>query len=184
MVKNVLVMTDHFMRYALAVVTKDQMPKMVAKVFYKHFIAIFGVPAKLLSDRGAIFTFALVEELCSAFGIQKCRTTAYHTQCNGQVEHFHQTLFCMIGKLSRDKKAQWEQHLPELLQAYNSTRSVVTGYSPHYLMFGRHPRLPVDYYFLMVSAYECSRRVSACHRGLKMLQRSLHRGSPPEKLRG
>ena len=147
MVKNVLVMTNHFTRYALVVVTKDQMAKTVAKVFYEHFIAIFGAPAKLLSDRGADFTSALVEELCSAFGIQKCRTTAYHAQCNGQVEHFHQTLFRMIGKLSHDKKAQWEQHLLELLQAYNITWSVVTGYLLHYLMFGKHPRLPVDYYF-------------------------------------
>ena len=161
MVKNVLVMTDHFMRYALAVVTKDQMAKTVAKVFYEHFIAVFGVPAKLLSDRGANFTSALVEELCSAFGIQKCRTTAYHAQCNGQVERFHQTLFCMIGKLLRDKKAQWEQHLLELLQAYNSTQSAVTIYSPHYLMFGRHPHLPVDYYFLMVSAYKHSHHMPA-----------------------
>ena len=160
-VKNVLVMTDHFTRYALAVVTKDQMAKTVAKVFYECFIAVFGVPAKLLSDRRANFMSALVEELCSAFGIQKCRTTAYHTQCNRQVEHFHQTLFHMIGKLSRDKKAQSEQHLPELLQAYNSTWSAVTGYSLHYLIFGRHLRLPVDYYFLMVSAYEHSRHVPA-----------------------
>ena len=102
---------------------------------------------------------ALVEELCSTFGIQKCRTMAYHAQCNGQVEHFHQTLFRMIGKLSHDKKAQWEQHLPEPLQAYNSTQSAVTSYLLHYLMFGRCPRLPVDYYFLMVSAYEHSRCV-------------------------
>ena len=86
---------------------------------------------------------------------------AYHAQCNGQVEHFHQTLFRMIGKLSHDKKAQWEQNLPEFLQAYNSTRSAVTGYSLHYLMFGRHPCLPVDYYFPMVSAYECSCHVPA-----------------------
>ena len=64
----------------------------------------------------------------------------------------------MIGKLSRDKKAQWEQHLPELLQAYNSTQSAVTGYLPHYLMFGRHPHLPIDYYFPMLSAYKRS-----CH---------------------
>ena len=155
-VKNVLVMTNHFMRYALEVVMKDQMAKMVVKVFYECFIAVFRVPAKLLSNREANIMSTLVEELCSAFGIQKCRTTAYHAQCNGKVEHFHQMLFCMIGKLSHNKKAQWEQHLPELLQAYNSTRSVVTGYSPHYLMFGRHPCLPVDYYFLMVSAYECS----------------------------
>ena len=67
----------------------------------------------------------------------------------------------MIGKLARDKKAQWEQHLPELLQAYNSTWSAVTGYSPHYLMFGRCPCLPVDYYFLMVSTFEGSHHVPA-----------------------
>ena len=114
-VKNVLVMTDHFTRYALVVVMKDQTAKTVEKVFYEHFIAVFGAPAKLLSNRGVNFMSALVEELCSAFSIQKCRTAAYHTQCNGQVECFHQMLFCMIGKLSCDKKAQWKQHLPELL---------------------------------------------------------------------
>ena len=45
-VKNVLVMTDHFTRYALAVVTKHQTAKMVAKVFYEHFIVIFGASAE------------------------------------------------------------------------------------------------------------------------------------------
>ena len=161
MVKNVFVMMDHFTRYALAVVTKDQTAKTVTKVFYERFIAVFGVPVKLLSDRGVNFTSALVEELCAGFSIQKCRTTAYHAQCNRQVERFHQTLFHMIGKLACDKKAQWEQHLPELLQAYNSTQSVVTGYLPHYLMFGRCPRLPVDYYFPTVSAFERSCHVPA-----------------------
>ena len=156
LVKNILVITDHFMRYTLVVVTKDQTAKTVMKVFYEHFIAVFGASVKLLSDRGVNFTSTLVEELCAVFGIQKCQTTAYHTQCNGQVEHFHQMLFCMTGKLAHNKKAQWEQHLPEFLQAYNSTRSVVTGFSPHYLMFRRCPRLPVDYYFLMVSAFKHS----------------------------
>ena len=161
MVKNVLVMTNHFTRYALVVVTKDQMANTVVKVFYECFIAVFGVTTKLLSNRGANFTSALVEDLCSAFGFQKCRTTAYHAQCNGQVECFHQMLFHMIGKLSCNKKAQWEQHLPELLQACNSTQLVVTGYLLHYLMFGRCPHLPVDYYFPMVSAYEHSCHVPA-----------------------
>ena len=96
-VKNVLVITDHFMRYAMAFITKDQTAKMVARVLYKQFITIFGVLAKLLSDRGANFTSRLVEEFCSAFGIQKCRTTSYHAQCNRQVERFHQMLFCMLG---------------------------------------------------------------------------------------
>ena len=127
-IKSVLVLTDHFTRYALAFVTKDQKAKTVAWILYEQFISVIGMPAKLLSDWGANFTSALVEELCSAFGIQKCRTTAYHTQCNGQIKRFHQTLFRMIRKLAADKKVQWEQHLPELLQAYNSTQSAVMGY--------------------------------------------------------
>ena len=80
----------------------DQMAKTIAKVFCERFITVFGMPAKLLSDQGANFTSVLVEELCATFGIQKCWTTAYHPQCNGQVECFHQTLFRMICKLASD----------------------------------------------------------------------------------
>ena len=44
-VKNVLVITNHFTKYILAVVTKDQTAKTVTKVFYEHFIAVFGAYA-------------------------------------------------------------------------------------------------------------------------------------------
>ena len=59
----------------------------------------------------------------------------------------NQTLIHLIGKLDEDKKACWSKHLPELLMAYNSTCLAVTGYSPHFLLFGRRPRIPVDYLF-------------------------------------
>ena len=71
-VKNVLVITDHFMRYTMADVTKDQMAKTVAKVLYERFIVVFGMQAKLLSVCEVNFASALVEELCAVFGIQKC----------------------------------------------------------------------------------------------------------------
>ena len=63
----------------------------------------------------------------------------------------NQTLIRMIGKLQEDKKARWSQHLPELLLAYNATHSAVTGYSPHFLLFGRRPRIPVDYQFSTIT---------------------------------
>ena len=47
-VKNVLVMMDHFTRYVLVVVTKDQTATTIMKVFYEHLIAVFGAPTKLL----------------------------------------------------------------------------------------------------------------------------------------
>ena len=59
----------------------------------------------------------------------------------------NQTIIHMIGKLEEDKKACWSEHLPELMLAYNATHSAVTGYSPYYLLFGRRPRIPVDYLF-------------------------------------
>ena len=49
-IKNILVTMDHFMRYALAVVTKDQMAKTVAKVLNERFIVVFSMLTKLLSN--------------------------------------------------------------------------------------------------------------------------------------
>ena len=71
-IKNVLVISDHFMLYTLAFMTKDKMVKTVTKVLYERFILVFGMPTKLLSDHGVNFTLVLVEELCAIFGIQKC----------------------------------------------------------------------------------------------------------------
>ena len=59
----------------------------------------------------------------------------------------NQTLIRMIGKLDQDQKACWSKFLPELLLSYNATHSAVTGYSPHFLLFGRRPWIPVDYQF-------------------------------------
>ena len=53
----------------------------------------------------------------------------------------------MLGKLGNDEKAKWPEHLNEMCQAYNCTRSAITGYSPHFLMFGRRPRIPIDFFF-------------------------------------
>ena len=146
-VRNVLVMQDHFSKHVVAYVVKDQKARTAAKTLRSGYFGLFGVPAYLLSDKGKSFTATVVEDLCKLYGVKKLRTSSYHAQTNGQVEHMNQTLICLIGKLDEDKKACWSRHLPELLMAYNSTRSAVTGYSPHFLLFGRRPRIPVNYLF-------------------------------------
>ena len=53
----------------------------------------------------------------------------------------------MIGKLDPEKCQKWLAHLGSVLIAYNATLSLVTGYSPYYLMFGQRPWLPIDLLF-------------------------------------
>ena len=64
----------------------------------------------------------------------------------------------MIGKLGEDKKADWPSHLAEIAHAYNATQSAVTGYSPHYLMFGQQPRLPVNFVFPTIGSNKAPMR--------------------------
>ena len=53
----------------------------------------------------------------------------------------------MLGTLSDEEKSDWKSHLGCMTHAYNCTKHVSTTYSPYYLMFGRHPRLPIDVEF-------------------------------------
>ena len=70
----------------------------------------------------------------------------------------------MIGKLGEDKKANWPSHLAEIVHAYNATCSAVTGYNPHYLMFGQRPTLLVNFYSPTAGNTEAPmRKASAKH---------------------
>ena len=144
---NVLVLQDHFSKYIVVYVVKDQTAHTAAETLRNGYFGLFGAPAYLVSDQGKAFTGHIITHLYYLYGVQKLRTLPYHAQTNGQVKRMNQMIICMIGKLEEDKKACWSEHLPELLLAYNATCSTVTGYSPYYLLFGRRPRIPVDYLF-------------------------------------
>ena len=146
-ISNVMVMQGHFSKYVVAYVVKDQTARTAAETLRSGYFGLFSAPAYLVSDHGKAFMGHLITNLCELYGVQKLRTSPYHAQTDGQVERMNQTIIRMIGKLEQDKKARWSEHLPEMLSAYNDTHSVVTGYSPYFLLFGRKARMPVDYLF-------------------------------------
>ena len=142
--ENILVITDHFTRFAQALPSKNQTAKTTARLLFDNFICHYGFPARLHSDQGRNFESQVIKELCSIANIEKSRTTPYHPMGNGMPERFNQTLLNMLGTLEDNQKSDWKSYVPSLVHAYNSTRHESTGYSSHYLMFGRHPRLAVD----------------------------------------
>ena len=102
----------------------------MARVLYNNYFSVFGFPQHLMSDQGTEFCGKVITAMCSLLGIEKIRTTPYHPQTNGSAERVHQTLQCMIGKLDLEKRKKWPAHIGSIIIAYNSTRSLVTGYSP------------------------------------------------------
>ena len=143
-IENVLVITDHFTRYALAYPSKTQTAQATARILWDNFICHYGFPEKFISDQGRNFESDLIKELCKIAGVH---TTPYHPQGNGQCERFNSTLCNMLGTLSEEEKSDWKSHLGCMTHAYNCTKHASTTYSPYYLMFGRHPRLPIDVEF-------------------------------------
>ncbi len=144
--KDILVITDHFTRYAVAIPTRDQKASTVAKCLWEQFLSHYGFPERLHSDQGRDFESRTIKELCALAGIRKVRTSPYHPRGN-PVERFNRTLLSMLGTLQEKEKTKWRDHVKPLTHAYNCTRNNATGFSPYELMFGRQPRLPIDIAF-------------------------------------
>ena len=95
-IENVLVITDHFTRYAIAYPSKTQTAQATARILWDNFICDYGFPEKFISDQGRNFESDLIRELCKIAGVQKVHTTPYHPQGNGQCERFNSTLCNML----------------------------------------------------------------------------------------
>ena len=139
-IENVLVIADHFTRYALAYPSKTQTAQVTARILWDNFICHYGFLEKFISDLGRNFESDLIKELCKIAGIKKLHTTPYHPQGNGQCERFNSTLCNMLGTLSDEEKSDWKSYLGCMTHAS-------TTYSPYYLMFGRYPRIPIEVEF-------------------------------------
>ena len=144
---NVLIVTDHFTRYAQAYPSKTQTALATAKLLWNNFIVHYGFPTKIISDQGCNFESELIANLCQVAGVQKLRTSPYHPQTNGQCEWFNSTLLNMLGTLTPEQKKDWKTYVPAMVHAYNCTKNTAIGNSPYYLLFGREPRLPIDVEF-------------------------------------
>ena len=143
---HVLVVTDVFTKYAFAFPTKNEKALTVAKILVEKVFSVFGLPQKLLSDRGRNFESRVIEQLCKLLQIKKVFTCPYNPKSDSVCERFNRTLIGMLGTLKEEKRNEWHKYVPHLVGVYNSTQHSSTGFSPFELMFGRKSRLPVDQY--------------------------------------
>jgi hypothetical protein len=98
----------------------------------------------VLTDRGKSFLAGAVQEFIDRQQIKHLPSAPYHPQTNGMVERMHSMLGHAITTLTESRPDRWDEFLNQSLLALRVRTHAVTKYSPFYLLYGVHPRLPGD----------------------------------------
>ncbi|KAF4529191.1 hypothetical protein B566_EDAN017623 [Ephemera danica] len=142
--KMVIVASDYATRFVEAKAVKDGSATTVADFLFECIICRHGAFKELLSDNALVFRGEVMRELVMLVGGEQHFTTAYHPQCNGLVERFNSTLGNMLSYYTDSRQLHWDEALPSILFAYNTSIQASTQYSPFELVYGRMPILPID----------------------------------------
>ena len=137
--RYLLTCVDRFTRWPEAIPIVDIRAETVADAFFSGWIARYGTPANITTDRGAQFESKLWDDLCNQFGIIRNRSTSYHPQSNGMVERFHRQLKAAI------MPNPWTITLPAVLLGVRSAVKERLGRSAAEMIYGTTLRLPGEF---------------------------------------
>ena len=141
--KYILTIEDSFTRYAMAVPIPNKESATITKHLMDRYVAIFGTPAAIHSDRGTEFTAEVFRDLMDKLQVKKTITPAYNPQSNGNLERFHRTLNSILRVFCDREDTEWSQYLAAATLAYNTKEYSATGITPFSGMFGRQCKLPI-----------------------------------------
>ena len=140
--RYLLTAVDRFTRWPVAIPMTDITSESVIDAFSHGWVATFGIPSTITTDRGSQFGSAIWKQLTTVWGIETRQTTAYHPESNGLVERFHRRLKESLIALADGVSTNWFWRLPCTLLAIRTTLKPDIGSSPADLVFGEGIAVP------------------------------------------
>jgi len=135
---------DHWTKYAFAFPVRNHTATTLVNILVNKVYPTFGFPHQTLCDNATEHNSNIMRELERLGEIEGLRSIPYRPQSNAVCERFHLTLNRLIAKAVDDAHRNWDELLPHLMRAYNTTVHDSTSFTPHFLMFGREMRTPID----------------------------------------
>ena len=88
-----MVVVDRFTKYVIAIPTTGEISSMgTAKLFCDHVWKQFGIPQKVISDRGPQFAAQFMKDLHRLVGTKTNISMVYHPQTDGQTKRMNQEI--------------------------------------------------------------------------------------------
>jgi len=95
-----------------------------------------GLPCTIQSDQGSNFVLGPMQQAMYQLGVKQYKSSAYHPESQGALEHFHQTLKDMLRAYCTENNRDWDQGVHLLLFAARESVQESLGFSPFELVFG------------------------------------------------
>ncbi len=137
---HILTIIDRTTRWPEACPLRGTSAEEVLQAFITTWVARYGVPSQITSDRGVQFTSGVWQNWCSQHAVRHVTTTAYHPQSNGMVERLHRQMKEALR--ARGGASTWLDHLPWVMLGIRATPKDACGVSAGQAAFGHLLSVP------------------------------------------
>ena len=111
----------------------------MADLYMKNIWKQYGLPRKIISDRGPQFAIRFTKELWKKLGITTVLSTAYHPETDRETERVNQELKQYLHAFCNYKQTNWLELLPYAEFAHNVQQHLAMHQSPFQLPYGFNP---------------------------------------------
>lgn len=141
---QILTIVDGFTKFCILEPVKDVKTKWVIRALTQLF-SLFGVPSRIISDRGTSFTSQLFDGFCKEYNIKHVLNAMATPRANGQCERMNRTLLNSLATSSAGSaEDQWDKFVKTVQSGINSATNRTTQKTPAQLLLGYRPRSMAD----------------------------------------
>ncbi|KAL0883751.1 hypothetical protein ABMA27_015856 [Loxostege sticticalis] len=103
----------------------------------EKYFSVFGIPKRLVSDRGSCFTSHKFSSYLDGLGVRHVLNAVATPRANGQVERYNRTLLdALTARCANVDEKKWDVHVPDIQLGLNNTINKGVGKSPAQVLFG------------------------------------------------
>ncbi|KAI5116101.1 hypothetical protein M0805_000056 [Coniferiporia weirii] len=141
---SIMVIIDHDSSKGIVLIpcTKTLDALGTAKLYHNNVYKRFGLPKRIISDRGPQFASQVFQTLCTRLGIKSKLSTAYHPQTDSQTERTNQEVEAYLRIYCGTSPHTWADSLTDLEFSHNIQTHSVTKTSPFNIILGSRKLAP------------------------------------------